>query len=120
MGSPVVHFEIGVKNIDKAVSFYSGLFDWQVAKFEPMEYWGVATQNDFGIGGGIFPAPEGVPTFVSVYAQVDDIQSYLDKSVELGGQVIMPRTPIEMVGEVGMFTDPEGNAFGLYKPLPQS
>jgi hypothetical protein len=120
MGCPVVHFEVGTTNIEKALKLYSELGGWEIAKFGEMDYYGVETKSGgAGIGGGIFLAPDASMVQVTVYAEVDDVQKYLDRCVELGGKVVMPSTPIEGVGEVGMFTDPDGNAFGLYKPLPQ-
>jgi len=35
MGQPVVHFEIGCKDITKTQAFYEKLFDWKIAQQGP-------------------------------------------------------------------------------------
>src|SRR6184192_3957386 len=66
-----------------------------------------------GIGGGIGQAQEG-DGYVTVYAEVDDPQAYLDKAEQLGGQTVVPVTEMEMV-TFALFTDPEGHLFGIVK-----
>jgi predicted enzyme related to lactoylglutathione lyase len=55
----------------------------------------------------------GHPT-VQVYAEVDDLQTYLDKAVKLGGKAVMPVSDMGTVS-IALFTDPIGNTFGLYR-----
>jgi len=114
MGNPVVHFEICVKDAAKGQEFYSQLFDWEIKVDEKMNY-GVVTTGEEGIGGGIFPAEEGkFPPHITFYIQVDDLQKYLDRAIELGGKMILPPTPIPDIGSFAMFADPDGNVLGLW------
>jgi predicted enzyme related to lactoylglutathione lyase len=51
---------------------------------------------------------------VTIYAEVDDPQKYLDLAESLGGKVVMPVTDMGMV-TYGLFTDPEGHLVGVVK-----
>ena len=57
----------------------------------PMKYGLVETNGGAGgINGGVGPENDGGKR-VSIYAQVVDLQATLDRAVELGGKVILPR-----------------------------
>jgi predicted enzyme related to lactoylglutathione lyase len=79
---------------------------------EGFVYGEVDTSAGKGINGGIGSSPDGQP-HVNVYAEVDDIQKYLDKAESLGGKTIVP--PME-AGNVkfAQFADPQGTTFGLF------
>lgn len=115
MAQPVVHFEIGARDLDKAVRFYAEAFDWQIDS-QRMKDYGLVQSGPGGIGGGIFRASDQFPSHVTVYIQVDDLQKYCDSVARLGGKVVVPPSPIPGVGAFAMFTDPEGNMIGLFRP----
>ncbi|WP_296366699.1 VOC family protein [Pseudonocardia sp.] len=114
MGNPVVHFEIGSAVAERSRSFYSSLFGWSV-QTDSHGYGVVATGSDVGIGGGIMQTPPGVPPWVTVYVGVDDVEKSLARAEELGGHRIMGPTPVGEVGEMAMFSDPDGNPIGLFR-----
>ncbi len=110
MGSPVVHFEIHGKDGAKLTGFYRDVFGWKVDSDNPMAYGLVDTDSgDNGIGGGI----SGEGTGIIVYAQVDDLQATLDKVERLGGQTVMAPAVIPGMVTMALFSDPEGNTFGI-------
>ncbi len=74
----------------------------------------VDTHAEGGINGGIAPANDGTSR-ATFYAQVDDLQAYLDKAERLGGKTVLPPTEIPDMVTLAMFTDPEGNMMGLIK-----
>ena len=114
MAHPIVHWEIGAKNVAKMSDFYAKLFDWPIDMTNPA-YAMVDAQGD-GIGGGIMQTPEQAPPYVSFYVSVDDLEAMLAKAKGLGATTIVPPTPIEGVGAFAMFSDPEGHVIGLLKP----
>lgn len=59
---------------------------------------------------------EGMPSYVTIYVAVDDLEATLAKAKDLGGTSIVPPTPIPGVGAFAMFQDREGNAIGLLRP----
>ena len=115
MGNPVVHWEIRGKDAGRLRGFYGTLFDWKISIDEAMNYGVVETGGEGGIGGGVFQTQAEMPSYVTFYVLVDDLQAYLDKAESLGGKTIMPPTPIPNIGAAAMFSDPEGNVIGLFK-----
>ena len=115
MGAPVVHFEVQAREPEKMQQFYAELFDWEIDTDNPMGYGIVDTGSEEGIRGGIGPAGGGQGG-VTWYAQVDDLDAYVRRAEELGGQVVL--TPMEVPDagiSLAMFADPEGNTVGLVK-----
>ncbi len=118
MPNPIVHFEIMGSDTAKTQSFYSSLFGWTIDSNNPAGYGLALTQDEGGLGinGGIGGADQGGGVYVSVYAQVDDPQAYLDKAVSLGATVILGAMQVPgMDIVVAMFADPDGNCIGLVK-----
>ena len=117
MANPVVHWEIGGPNVEQLHDFYGSLFDWNVQVMEQMGNYGLVNAEEGGIGGGISQTAEGLaPNFVTIYVQVDDLQSYLNKAEGLGGKTIMPPLKIsDEIGSAAMFSDPQGNVIGLFQ-----
>ncbi len=74
----------------------------------------VDTHAEGGINGGIAPANDGTSR-VTFYAQVDDLQAYLDKAEGLGGKTVLPPMKIPRTVTLAMFTDPEWNLIRLIK-----
>jgi predicted enzyme related to lactoylglutathione lyase len=47
--------------------------------------------------------------------RVDDLDKYLDRAEHLGGKRLVPPTDLpEDYGRFAIFTDPDGNAVGLW------
>ena len=114
----LVHFEIPSSDYDRSNKFYSGLFDWKCEKMESMDYVFIGPVEEGAIGGGfskeLKPSPE---MGISLYFEVDDINSSLAKAVELGGTEISPKTgigPNAEYGYYGVFKDLDGNSIGLW------
>ena len=42
MGNPVVHFEIGGKDVGKLIDFYSSVFEWNIMPLADQLYEGVS------------------------------------------------------------------------------
>jgi predicted enzyme related to lactoylglutathione lyase len=114
MGQPVVHFEIGCKDVAKAQQFYGKMFDWKFTPYGPAAM--VSTGQDTGIQGHINSLGHEPHNYLTVYVQVDDLQAYLDKAGKLGGKTLVPPTDVPGVGKFAWFADPEGTTVGLWKP----
>ncbi len=114
MPNPIVHFEIMGKNGKKLQEFYSNLFGWKIDANNPMNY-GLAFTKDgqTGIDGGIGQTDERRPPYVTCYAAVEGIQSYLDKAVKLGASIVVPVTVVPNTVTFCLFKDPDGNTFGI-------
>ncbi len=113
MGQPVIHFEIGCRDIAKTTKFFSTLFDWNMQSMGPaaMINTGAAT----GIHGHITALGHEPDNYTIFYVQVDDVQAYLDKAGSIGGKTLVPPVQIP-TGTFAWLADPEGNTVGLWKP----
>jgi predicted enzyme related to lactoylglutathione lyase len=74
-------------------SFYHDLFDRKIDANDEWQYGMVETGGEGGINGGNSGDQDG-SSHVSIYAAVDDLQTYLDKADRLGARVVMPVTDI--------------------------
>jgi hypothetical protein len=122
MPAPVVHFEIGCKNIDAIKRFYSENFGWEYDANVPnmgmvTNLGPYGTNKTDGIGGHINSLGHEPHQFVTFYIQVDDIGTALDKIGKSGGRTLVPKTEVPQMGHFAWFTDPEGNAIGLWTPM---
>ena len=112
MPNPVVHFEIQSTAPWQSQKFFADLFDWDVNTANPIGYGLVEAQDGHGIGGGIGDSDDG-QTRVTFYVEVDDLQAYLDKAEELGGETVVPVTVIPDMVTMAMFADPTGAIVGM-------
>jgi predicted enzyme related to lactoylglutathione lyase len=113
MGQPVIHFEIGCRDIAKTGDFFAKLFGWQMQPMGPATM--VNTGDSTGIQGHISALGHEPHNYTTFYVQVDDVKAYLDKVTALGGKMVVP--PVEIpTGTFAWFADPEGNTIGLWKP----
>jgi uncharacterized protein len=94
----VQHFEIPADDVERAIKFYKGVFEWTMQKLgnpqDPSkDYWFFDTKDengDKGVGGGLMKrqAPEHS---VTNYITVPSVDAYATKIEEAGGKVIMPK-----------------------------
>ncbi len=110
MGRPVVHFEIGCRDLQNTGEFYTALFDWTMEPMGPASV--VSTGSKEGIGGHITALGHEPHHYTIFYVEVDDIHGCLKKAEFLGGRVLVPPIPIP-TGMFAWFQDPEGNTVGL-------
>jgi predicted enzyme related to lactoylglutathione lyase len=115
MANPVVHWEIGGRDLDTLARFYGDLFGWEATAFDP-DYRLVDLGE--GVGGGLMRCRDDMPAYVTVYIAVDDLDGALAKAEELGGKRLVPPTPIPGVGAFALFQDPEGNTIGIIRSDP--
>jgi uncharacterized protein len=103
---PVVHWEIESKDPEVLRTFYGQLFNWKIGEGSIMEI-------PAGIGGPE-PGPAGhlrqsERSGVTLYIQVADLRSSLDKSVELGAVIVAEPFDVPGGPTLAGITDPEGN-----------
>jgi predicted enzyme related to lactoylglutathione lyase len=110
----IVHFEIYADDPERAVGFYSQVFDWQIDRQEAAaNYWTVKTGSEDapGLNGSIMGrANQG--TF-NVTIQVPSIDECLEQIAAAGGSVVTPKTPLAGLGFMAYCADTEGNIFGI-------
>jgi predicted enzyme related to lactoylglutathione lyase len=110
----ITHIDIPADDLDRAKTFYSGVFGWEIAEvpgYEGYPMWRAPNQIS---GGGLASRAMGM-TRVRSYVEVDSIDDALAKVVELGGTVTMAKSPISETSWWAAFEDTEGNEMGLYE-----
>ena len=117
MANPFVHVELNTTDLDKAKSFYEGLFTWKLEDM-PMPG-GVYTMIKVGegTGGGMMTHPvPGAPSAWLPYVLVDDIAAATAKAKSLGATVMKDVTEVMGAGSFSIILDPTGAALGLWMP----
>ncbi|MCK2212434.1 VOC family protein [Actinomadura sp. ATCC 31491] len=110
MANPIVHWEIAGPDHEGLRTFYEELFGW---KSEAVDENYALVQPEEGPGGGIMRTSGGMPPYITVYVQVDDLKRALERVRELGGEPRVPPTKIGDSMEFALFADPAGNMVGL-------
>ena len=127
----VVHFEIPVKDLAKAKTFYQ-VFGWKLTDW-PMpdgsNYVGVHTVAidektrlplEVGaINGGIMLRSDKVQAPV-LAVNVPSINERIQQVEKAGGTLVMPKTDMMGMGFYAYVKDPDGNVIGLWEDLKKS
>ena len=116
-GAAVSWFEVMGPDAGALVTFYTELFGWGTKKYDipgDMAYYEVDTKAEGGIAGGIGSNPNAM-TYVTVYAEVPDLQATLDRAGEFGGKTLMPPESVPNGPTIAVLADPQGHMFGIYK-----
>jgi len=119
----IVHFEIHVMDIHRAIKFYTQAFGWIIKKDGQM--WRIHTGRSeypageyIGIDGSFIlrQQQDNDPTNPSAFVCIVDIAN-IDTSLEIiksaGGIVTEPRQAVPYVGWKAYCKDTEGNIFGV-------
>lgn len=128
----MVHFEIPVNDIERAINFYKKIFDWHIEKVDmPKEgategepYYMVRTtevdENNMSkeqgaINGGLMKRISPAQAFMN-YVSVASIDKTLADIQANGGTVKMPKTEIGSgMGWIAAFQDTEDNVVGIHE-----
>ena len=114
MGQPITYFEITSRNAPELHTFYRELFGWSIQESQEEGYATVATA-DGSISGGIAHIPDNIPSSLTVFVQVDDLQAAIERAGSLGGSLMFPPMHLPNGSEIAMITDPAGTNIGLMK-----
>jgi predicted enzyme related to lactoylglutathione lyase len=111
-GEAVDWFEVIGTDAGRTQSFYRELFGWQVD--DVPGYAMVDTAAGRGAAGGIGGSSDHDENWATVYARVDDVETYLQKAEQLGGKRVYGPREVGENTTTGAFRDPVDNVFGLY------
>jgi uncharacterized protein len=110
----LMHFEIPADDVDRAKSFYSKLFGWEIKELPGMDYWIITTDGEKSVGGGMMKRQNSGQTVVN-YMDVPSVDQYAAEVEKLGGKIIFPKTAVPEMGYFAICLDTENNAFGLWE-----
>ena len=128
----IIWFEIPVKNLDRAIFFYSELLEitMEKRKLYQTEY-GFFNKEKTGIGGCLVERENHVGNGVCLFFFVTVLSDALDTALANGGKLVTPKTLLKQIdasgktilahnmidNQVGYFAeilDSEGNQISLY------
>ena len=118
-GAPI-WYELLTRDLETASTFYSELLGgtWEVSADSPMyDYRNLGT--DDGVFAGLMQMPEHVPaempSYWSIYFQVDDVDAAVTAATAAGATHLMGPMDIPP-GRISSLLDPEGAPFNLMTP----
>ncbi|GAC1372166.1 MAG: VOC family protein [Actinomycetota bacterium] len=120
MGNRPTHFEVPVDDPERAASFYSNVFGWQIQAFPGApSYYGLASTGDSqpGIDGALMQRDPG-NTGTRITMGVDSIEEASERITAQGGKVVLGKTPIPGMGYFAVCEDTEGNSIGIFAVDP--
>ncbi|HEX3788170.1 MAG TPA: VOC family protein [Pseudonocardiaceae bacterium] len=110
--------DLGVDDVVKARTFYSGLFGWDVQQGPPESGGYQMCEIDHRPVAGIGPkmgSPQA-PAAWTTYLASDDVDHTAEHIGSAGGTVLVPPMDVMDVGRMALATDPGGAAFGVWQP----
>lgn len=111
----MTHFAIHTDDIERAKSFYDGVFDWGFNAYGQGDF--LQIKADKSENGGLIgamqsrkysPVPDKIIGLECTIG-VENIDQTIEKVKSNGGKVVMPKTAIPYVGYIAKFLDTEGN-----------
>ena len=114
-------FEIPVIDFDRARHFYQVIFSMHMETSDMMGMQMAMFPNISANGkasGALVKSEFHVPSMDGVIIYLNgnpDLNAVLEKLPQVGGEILMPKTPIsEEIGYMAFFRDSEGNRIGLH------
>ena len=118
MTTPIWQVEFRVNDLQRAMAFYRGVFDWTITEVE-----GGYAMIDMGkppLGSLWAIGDSGMPLGVCHYLRSRDCAADAAKVQQLGGRVAVERTEIADVGAWTDTLDPWNNEVAFWQPLTDS
>ncbi len=109
----VVHWELMGPDADKLGAFYTNLFGWEMQSYPGMDNYNIVDEKQSGMGGAIGAGNEHMPSYQTIYIEVDSVDEHLGKVEANGGTTVVPRTVVPGTVTFGLFNDPAGNLVGV-------
>ncbi len=108
--------ELVTTNEAKAKKFYTSLIGWKTKPFGKGVSYTLFTKGKDMVGGLMKCPKPGCPAQWICYVTVDDVDATAKKATKLRGKVVMPPFDVPTVGRIAVLLDPQGAAFGIFKP----
>lgn len=115
MKNKLTHFAIHIDDMDRAKDFYSEVFEWGFTSYGPSDFTQIkADQTEEGELIGALQARKYSPIEEKIIGvegtiSVEDVTEIINRVINKGGQILLPKTVIPQVGWITKFLDTEGN-----------
>jgi predicted enzyme related to lactoylglutathione lyase len=121
MAHAINWFEIPVRDLDRAVTFYEQILGEKLRREDfggrPMAIF--PYEEGPGVGGALItdpnrkPSADGVLPYLNTTGRLDAALAAVPKA---RGEIILPKTDIGGPGYIAVIRDTEGNLIGLHEP----
>ncbi len=115
-----VYFEIPVTDLERAIKFYSSVFECEFSRGNihdnDMAFFSF-NEDEVGITGALVKG-ETYKSSINgtlIYLRATNIEDVLQKVIKLGCPVLFPKTEVEGLGWSAEFCDCEGNRIALFQ-----
>lgn len=108
-------------DVDKAKSFYTGLFGWTSNEMDmgPAGIYTMFKQGDVDVCGMMKMPPEAVeqkvPSHWLTYVAVDDCNASAEKAQSLGAKIVHGPAEVTGMGRFAIIEDPTGAVFAMWQ-----
>jgi uncharacterized protein len=116
------YFEIPVVDLDRAMKFYSYVFECDFTEdqihgnemaFFPLEDRGIGISGALAKGEIYKPSTSGT----LIYLSTPNLEVTIRKLAVVGGEILFPKTEVTGYGWVAEFKDCEGNRVALFQRI---
>lgn len=109
--------EIPAFNLDESLKFYREVFNWQQVPIELHQYIVLETPEACSFGISLLPCSNSqkVSTGITIYFQVDRLDTYLAKARSFDPALVKGQRKLPGYGLVQIIKDPSGNRLGLFE-----
>lgn len=122
MGNIGTYFEIPVNDMDRAIRFYSQVFDIEFTKEEihgcEMAFFPFS-EEEKGVSGSLAKGEIYKPSVEGclIYLSTDNIDKTMAKALKAGANELFPKTLVPNIGFSAEFKDCEGNRVAIFESL---
>ena len=115
MKNRMTHFAIHIDDIERAKSFYDGVFDWGFTSYGQSDFLQIkADKTENGELIGALQSRKYSPVAEKLIGLectigVENVDEIVERVKNNGGKLLMPKTAISHVGWIAKFLDTEGN-----------
>lgn len=107
----IQHIEWTTPHSARLRTFFTSVFDWTFREAMPGY-----TMID-GIGGIFAATDPQMPTMITPYVNVRDLEVTEKKITAAGGRIHKSKQEVPGMGWFSLFSDPDGNIVGLWQPM---
>lgn len=124
MSSPITWFEIPTTDLERATTFYETVLTTTLRRSYPnMRVFDYTLGFPSGClvdraATAMKPSRDGSLVYFDVTAKDGKLDAALNRALESGGTLIVPKTDIGEHGFIAVISDPDGNAIGLHENPP--
>lgn len=106
--------QLNTTDVDSAAAFYSKVYGWEKRDFPHGGDMSVFHAGEPSVAS-LMKAPDGTPAHWMTYVVVENLATARDRTVELGGKIMVPEIPVPGVGTIAVISDNVGAGIGLFE-----